>query len=115
VIIHPAFHWSPSGRRRAIKTQGLVLNKLVRCNTEPMAKICLALSPSYAWGLSAAVFGRRGEHWDCWQVVISNEDEVEILPFHGNRPGEIRILNHIPKDRVWLVGSRTVPQRGQRW
>lgn len=80
-----------------------------------MPVICLSQSPSQAWVLSAGAFGERGAEWDCWQVSLDHDDEVEVRPFFGNRIEEIRVRNNIPKSRLWRIGSRTVPLRGRRW
>lgn len=73
------------------------------------------MSPSHAWAFSAGIFGWRGQLWDCWQIVLDADDVVEVLPLHGNKIGEIRIGNSVPKSRIWLVGTRAVPARGRRW
>lgn len=77
--------------------------------------LCFALSPSQAWALSAAAIGERGQEWDCWQVALAPEDEVEVRRIFGNRIEELRVHNAIPKSRVWLVGTRSVPLRGRRY
>lgn len=115
MIIHPLFHWSPAARRPAIQRRGLRINSTPAVQSFRCGYICLSQSPSQAWSLSAGVFGERGEEWDCWQVSLDHHDEVHVREFWGNRMEELRVHNHIPKSRVWLVGSRTVPTRGRRY
>jgi hypothetical protein len=114
VIIHPLFHWSPTDRRASITRRGLRVRSRPVCTSVRVDVICVSQSPSQAWALSAAVFGDRGQAWDCWQIALSHDDEVEVRPFHGNRIQELRVRNNIPKSRVWLVGSRAVPLCGAR-
>jgi hypothetical protein len=114
MIVHPLFHWSPTDRRPAIQRRGLIISSRPVCTSVRTPLICLSQSPSQAWALSAAVFGERGQEWDCWQIALDPADEVEVRPFFGNRVEEFRVRNNIPKSRVWLVGTRTVPKRGKR-
>ena len=115
MILHPLFHWSPSSRRAAITRRGLRVNSRPTTDSVRWDRICLSLSPSHAWVHSAAVSGERGEQWDLWQVSLNHDDHVDVMPFFGNRVGEIRVHNSIPKSRIWFVGSRAVPLRGRRW
>lgn len=115
MVLHPLFHWSPAERRASIARRGLRTGRPPTCSTEASDELCLSLSPSQAWSLSAAVFGQRGQEWDLWQVVLDVDDEVVVRPFHGNRLGEIRVRNNVPRSRLWLVGTRSVPLRGKRW
>lgn len=115
VILHPLFHWSPTERRPSIQRRGLRLNSRPVTSTARCDYICLSLSPSLAWSLSAGACGDRGQEWDCWQISLAPGDEVEVRPFSGNRVQELRVRNPIPKSRVWLVGSRVVPLRGRRY
>lgn len=115
MILHPLFHWSPTARRAGIQRRGLTPNNRPTCTSARLGEVCLSTSPSMAWMLSAAVHGQRGETWDCWQVSLDPEDAVEVMPFYGNRPAEVRVAGRIPKGRVWLIGTRNVPERGRRW
>jgi hypothetical protein len=114
VILHPLFHYSPTERRPAINRRGLVMRSKPVVHTFRADYLCFSTSPSRAWSLSAGVFGIRGQEWDCWQVSLDKDDEVEIREFWGNRIDEVRVRNDIPKSRLWLIGSRTVPIRGRR-
>lgn len=113
MILHPLFHWSPTARRPAIARHGLRTHSEPVVNTVCGGYICLSQTPSQAWMLSAAAAGKRGEEWDCWQVSLDTDDEVHVREFFGNRIEELRVHNHIPKDRIWLVGTRVVPRRGR--
>lgn len=115
VVLHPLFHWSPTTRRDAIQRGGLRINSDPMVNTVRSGYICMSQSASQAWMLSAAACGERGESWDCWQVSLDLDDDVRVRDFRGNRIEELRVHNHIPKSRIWLVGTRTVPVRGRRW
>jgi hypothetical protein len=115
VIVHPLFHWSPTERRPSIQRRGLVLHSKPVTSTFRCGYICLSQSPSLAWSLSAGAFGERGQEWDCWQVSLAPDDEVEVRPFFGNRIQEFRVRNPIPKSRVWFIGHRQVPLRGRRY
>lgn len=124
------FHWSPVDRRKGIINRGL------RASTPTMVEsyekvaqgprqlrvaegfataeaVCLGTSPSHAWALCGALWGRTGETWDLWQVSLDTSDRIRILENDddGFRLGEIRVLNDIPKSRVWHVGTRTVGSR----
>jgi hypothetical protein len=113
MILHPLFHWAPTNRRQAIARRGLRINSSPTINSDRSGYLCFSQSPSQAWILSAAL-GQCGEEWDCWQVSLDH-DEVHVRPFFGNRIEEIRVHNHIPKARCWLIGTRIVPARGRRW
>lgn len=114
MVIHPLFHYSPTLRREAIRQHGLRVSSEPVVHTAAMPYICLSQSPSQAWVLSAGACGDPGQDWDCWQVTLALDDEVEVRPFFGNRIEELRIRNDIPHSRIWLVGSRSVPTSGQR-
>jgi hypothetical protein len=115
MILHPLFHYSPTARRLSIPRRGLQLNRAPVTSTARCGYICLSQTPSLAWTLSAAASGERGQEWDCWQVSLDLTDEVEVRPFTGNRIQELRVRNPIPKSRIWLVGTRMVPERGRRY
>lgn len=108
-LVLPVFyHWSLAAHRPSIVRRGLRPS----CPTstryeESTLAVCLGTSPSHAWSLSGAVFAEKGDVWDLWQVGLDDGDEVHPLPFFGNRLEEVRVLNRIPKRRLWLVGQRT--------
>lgn len=109
------FHWSPAERRAAIARRGLRVNTRPTCDSARYGRICLSPSPSHAWAHSAAIVGVRGQDWDLWQVVLDHDDNVEVVSFTGTRLGEVRVRNHIPKSRIWHVGTRQVPIHGRRF
>lgn len=125
------FHWSPAERRVKITRNGLRPStptlvetfagaqgprSLERSEGFTTAKaVCLGTTPSHAWSLCGAIWGHKDEVWDLWQVTLDTDDKTRIMenPYSGYRLGEIRVLNHIPKSRIWHVGTRTVGSR--RW
>lgn len=123
------FHWSPADRREKIIARGLRSSTptlvetfsdkatgkrrlLASVGTETRKAVCLGTTPSHAWSLCGAIWGQRGETWDLWQVTLHTDDMAVTMPSDiGYRLGEIRVLNNIPKGRVWHVGSRTIGAR----
>jgi hypothetical protein len=115
VLIEVLYHWSPRERRRNIENRGLLpgrRNVLFDEETDPAYRafrqpaVCLAPTPSSAWGVSGMAFGRKGGTWDLWQVSLDPADEVEVRRIDGRRIMEVRVHNRIPKSRVWWVASR---------
>lgn len=76
--------------------------------------VCLGTSPATAWALSGWHNCFEGDIWDCWEVTLSKDDEVHFLPEQGGILDEVRVMNRIPKSRVWYIGTRQVKE-GQRW
>jgi hypothetical protein len=127
--LHAVYHWSPTSRRKSIVRSGLLPRTptLVEIFGEPQGPrllepsdgfdtakgICLGTSPSHAWSQCGAIWGEKGEVWDLWQVLLKNSDQTQFMsnPHDGSRLGEIRVINRIPKSRLWHVGSRTVGTR----
>lgn len=124
------YHWSPVDRRDSIvkrglrpstptltetfEEEGIGPRKLRPSNGFVTAKaVCLGTTPSGAWSLCGAIWGQRGETWDLWQVSLDADDTVKVLEFEGFRLVELRVLNRIPKSRVWHVGTRVIG--GRRW
>jgi hypothetical protein len=124
------FHWSPEDRRERIIQRGLkpstptAVENFDETPTGPrkllpsvgfttVKAVCLGTTPSHAWALCGALWGQAGETWDLWQVTLAQDDQVHVLPIHGYRIGELRVLNRIPKSRIWHVGTRVVGAR--RW
>lgn len=100
-------------------------------------ELCFAPDPMTAWSLSGQVHGEphtsRGcktsslaktedetqcreelSHWDLWQVFLQGWDEVHFLPNYGPFVSEIRLRTPVPRSRLWLVGTRTVPPGRRR-
>lgn len=125
LLLPVLYHWSRERSRKQIIRLGLrptcptstrysaaVIPGTVNgrwLSDDSAVMVCLGTSPSHAWSLSGAIQGEPGETWDCWQVTLDVGDEVHPLPFFGHRLDEIRVANRIPKSRIWMVGSRTVP------
>lgn len=121
MIIPPLYHWSPYRRRRDIEHEGLVPGREPTIGTistvhEGRQVICLSSTPSAAWGLSGQQATRIRpagsnlpfeDEWDLWQVNITPDDEVHVLPFFGRVITEVRVANPIPAQRIWWVARRT--------
>lgn len=105
------YHWAPAERFARINRRGLRINARPTVGTFRSGYLCLGLSPSAAWGLSADIFGEPGQEWDLWQVRLFPEDEVHVRPFWGNQLEEIRVHNDLPKSRVWHAGRKACPAR----
>lgn len=123
------FHWSPLDRRERIIRRGLRMSTPTLVETFRGAEgprrlqratgfvtqkaVCLGTTPSHAWSLCGAIWGEQGEVWDLWQVCLHEDDQIRIYSHDtdGHRVGEVRVLNNIPKSRVWHVGTRTVGSR----
>lgn len=78
--------------------------------------ICLATTPSCAWGLSGDMMSvTEIDEWDLWQVHVADSDHIKIRSDLGVVIQEIRVLNAVPADRVWWVAERRdMPLRQQR-
>ena len=124
------YHWSPADRRERIAKRGLrpstptLIERFAEEGDGPwmlrpsrgvdtVKAVCLGTTPSHAWSLCGAIWGEQGETWDLWQVELDSSDLVKPMDGHGNTFEELRVLNAIPKSRVWHVGSRTIGR--QRW
>jgi hypothetical protein len=121
------YHWSPLDRRDRIVKRGLRPStptaverfeeqgagaRMLRPSLgfDTAKAVCLGSSPSHAWSLCGALWGERGSCWDLWQVTLVDEDDTVVMPSDegGARFGELRVLNRIPKARVWHVGTRII-------
>lgn len=117
------YHWSPTARRKRINKVGLMPNMLSTDGLWKPPYICLASTPSLAWGLSGWM-GRPPHiaEWDLWQVYTGEQTGFEVLYFDGERTNtqgerlfffdqnnvkEIRVYERIYKRNVWYVASRT--------
>lgn len=106
MILPALYHWSPTSRRADILKFGLMPYSFNVVASGPLPHICLAPTPSTAWGLSGGTGWHEAEEWDLWQVRIGPNDEVHVRPEFGDVIKEITVRNVIPPDRIWLVGSR---------
>ena len=129
VLFPDVYHWSRAYNRKSIEKVGLrptcptavwerpagpVKNARHLTDVElddedfGLLGVCLSPNPRDAWLLSIRILSEPGEEWDLWQVFPDVTDEIHYRPSLGNTPDEIRIVNRIPKSRVWYVASRTV-------
>ena len=132
MIIPVLYHWSPSRNRAGIAKRGLVPrtpvgwlrdvvpmvaklrgHEVIDVEPEQRVGVCLGTSPWHAWNLSGA-WGKPGEEWDLYSVVTDEGDEVLIRPLQGDVVEEVRVLNRIPKRRVWYVATRVVSPHERR-
>jgi hypothetical protein len=103
------YHWSPTERRNRINHRGMLPGQWSRDRLWKSPYICLAESPSLAWGLSGAVDREKQvKSWDLWEAWLQGGD-YEILESVGQTIiKEIRVYKRIYKRHLWLVGTRTV-------
>lgn len=109
-VLEGLYHWSPLDRRELILKEGLVLfsEPTIASGTQPY--ISVSPTPSAAWGLSGNMgWANEIEDWDLWMVRLSANDEVRIRPNFGPVIEEVQLYNTIPPDRLWWVGSRSMP------
>lgn len=103
------YHWSPVERRASIIKHGLLPGKFSTDKLWRPPYICLATSPSLAWGLSGGIRKRERRDWDLWQADVSEQSGYEELYFDGsNEIKEIRVYERIYKRNVWYVATRNV-------
>lgn len=108
------YHWSPTGRREAIRVDGLkpysppsVTSPMDNVWAMGFGCICLGTTPARAWSLSGDMqHTSEIEEWDLWQAELTESDEVHIRAEFGPRIKEVRVMNPIPGDRLWWVGER---------
>lgn len=119
ILIGPLYHWAPGRMRAAILRDGLKVLSPARtveldADGTPVSIafpwICLATSPSSAWGLvldaEAEHPDNDGEGWDLWQIELSEHDHVRVLDHWAPYLREVRILNSIPANKCWWVARR---------
>lgn len=124
------YHWSPSVNRGKIKRRGLrptvetaivgepvppgVGHIVVDDEIETALAICLGTSAATAWALSGYYSAEVDESWDLWEVRVTDDDVLHYMPTKGATIDEIRVINRIPKSRVWYAGTR-LRTAGRRW
>ena len=109
MIISPLYHWSPTERRELIRKEGLQIysRPVAHSGPESYPYISLSPSPARAWSLSGDIeLNEDYESWDLWQVFLAEEDSVRVRAEFGSEIHEVKIMNVIPPDRIWYVGSR---------
>jgi hypothetical protein len=100
------YHWSPAKNRKAIARHGLRVGKKARMvEGFESGVVCLATTPSSAWGL---IVDPDVGSWDLWQVQVREGDHLSIRGDFAPFVREVRTHHGLPSDRVWLVGTREV-------
>lgn len=110
------YHWAPTDRRDGIWRAGLQPYSPPVCHSGDLAYpyICLATTPSSAWGLSGDLdHVSEVESWDLWQARLEEGDEVHYRSDFGPVLREIRVRSPIPGDRLWYVATREIPAARQ--
>jgi hypothetical protein len=108
------YHWAPASRRKGITHSGLVPGMWSSDRLWRPPYVCLAHSPSLAWGLSGGTFrGKQVKWWDLWMVWSSDLPGYEIVPYDNGDPKEYRVYERIYKRFIWYVGSRASDPRDQ--
>ena len=102
VPIGALYHWAPRRLREDILQRGLVVMK----GEPPFPWICLATTPSSAWGLILEPDAEEESGWDLWQMEPQEGDALAIRGDFSPYLREVRIENSIPADRLWWVGER---------
>lgn len=101
------YHWSPIERRASIRRVGLVPGRRAVDGLWRPPYVCLATSPSLAWGLSGGTTRGRDAStaWDLWMVQLDRltEQRVEQRP---DLAEEYRVFDRIFKRHVWYVATR---------
>lgn len=123
----PLYHWSPRDRLKSITRLGLVPGKRnvvgplyhgtptdTNEDNEDLGAgefrqpgVCFSPTPVRAWNYSHGAWRSKGT-FDLWSVVLTDSDEVHILPMWGDQIVEVRVHNRIPKSRLVWVAERTV-------
>jgi len=103
------YHWSPRSRKNQILRYGLKPGVLSRDREWRPPRICLALTPSQAWGsLSCSI--KSGDncddiYYDLWQTSTDRLNQPwEVCQF--SEITEYRIYERVYKRNLWWVGER---------
>lgn len=101
------YHWSPRDCRLEIAKNGLAIGCQSRLTDDDYrpAYICLAPTPSRAWGLLGDL--TEVEEWDLWQVALRPDDQGISLRNDGTHVIEVRVHHTVSPADIWLVGSRS--------
>lgn len=111
----PLFHWAPTERRKQIIRYGLRPSMKATVSfidgVWSAPYICLADTPSWAWGLSGQMSWTPVGQWDLWQTtldLVRGCGKVTVLPSDDRPSGiyEVRVEGRIYKRHLWYVGSR---------
>lgn len=103
------YHWTPKPNRESILKNGLtVLNECIDAQYRT-SWICLADTPSSAWGLLPVdPVQMEFDVWDLWQVDLIEGDQLQIRGDFSPYVREVRVMHGLPADRVWWVGEREI-------
>ncbi len=99
------YHWAPKRHRESILKSGLEACRPSRLTPAAFAYVCLATTPSSAWGLVLEPEVEE-DGWDLWQVQVREGDPIKVLSEFSPFIREVRVLRTLPADRVWFVGER---------
>ena len=99
------YHWAPKARRGQINRFGLKPGSLSSCRQWKPPYVCLADSPSLAWGLIGR-FRPQIEEWDLWWTSANACFPYEEIPWDDGSVREYRVYHRIFKRDLWMVGSR---------
>jgi hypothetical protein len=99
------YHWAPSGRRGQINRYGLRPGCLSSDRLWHPPYVCLADSPSLAWGLIGR-FRPQIKEWDLWHTSSGAVAPYEVIPWDDGDPREYRVYHRIFKRDLWMVGTR---------
>ena len=101
------YHWSPAERFKDIDREGLVAGSRSTVASAELPVVCVSPDPVLAWQLSGAMeWACDVEQWDLWLVRLAETDAVQVRAEFGPQIQEVKIRNHVPRDRLWYVGRR---------
>lgn len=107
--LSPLFHWAPTDRRAAIRSEGLrpFSDPTVCTGAHRYPYVSLSTTPSCAWGLSGDMdWVSEIESWDLWQVQLPERAETHVRALWGDVIEEVKVYTAIPADCLWLIGTR---------
>lgn len=101
------YHWSPKRHRRSILRDGLKVMSESERGIPEFPWICLAPTPSAAWGyLPASMTSEDNLPLDLWMVRLGDYTRTQIITTDGPNICEVRAFQSIPPDRIWWVAER---------
>lgn len=100
------YHWSPRSRLRSIRNHGLRIGSLSTCRQWRPNHICLSNTPARALMLCPHI--KDGTILDLYEVFPMLHWRVYRMcrPRGMNLIPEWRILNSVPKSRMYRIASR---------
>jgi len=107
VKLTPLYHWSPAERYESIRLHGLRPGSEPTVASTALSYLCLGTDPRLAWAISGAMeYVNEIEHWDLWQVHLTEGDELHVRPDFGPTIHEVNLRGCVPPDRLWWIGRR---------